>query len=419
MADATDQNTPQTEAEKAYQANLAAARERLLAVEAAMETPRTTPVAPVAPQPTIPVPQPTPAPTPTPAPQPAQPVAPTPPTGFSLSALKNPVQPTSPPAPAPVPTPQPQPVPDVAAMIAAHKSVSPLTSEKPASPPTPAAPKAQNPLQRPEEPAKTPEHLKPIKTPPKQRSMPSRLKPLLSAVIVFFVVLAAFKAPIFYYQLRYLFTSQDSSNQSSDSASAQISTTPMLTIPKIHVSTPIVFEPSIQEANVQKALESGVVHYGNTANPGEVGNSVIFGHSSNDWDKPGNYKFIFVLLEKLGVGDVYTIDYKGVRYEYQIYERRVILATDVGVVAPTAEPTSTLITCWPTGTSQKRLIVRGKQVSPEPKANSNVAQAPTVKQESTILPGSDSNNGVIGTVTTWTENIRSAIKGETIKVNGE
>lgn len=419
MADATDPNIPQTEAEKAYQANLAAARERLLAVEAAMEAPK-------AAQPVIPAPQPpAPAPTPVPAPQPAKPIVPTPPTGFSLSALKNPAPAAAPqpqPVPAPVapPTPQPQPqaptppapAPDVAAMVAAHKSVSPLSAQKP-------APAAQNPLQKPKEPAKTPEHLKPIKTPPKPRSMPSRLKPLISAVIIFFVVLAAFKAPIFYYQLRYLFTNQDSTAQKPDSATAQISTTPMLTIPKIHVSAPIMFEPSIAEANVQKALETGVVHYGNTAKPGEVGNSVLFGHSSNDWDKPGDYKFIFVLLEKLAVGDVYTIDYQGTRYEYQIYEKRAILPTEVSVVAPTSEPTSTLITCWPTGTNQKRLIVRGKQISPEPKTDGAIAQKPTVNTVNNELPGSASNNGVVGTVTTWIENVRSAIKGETIQVNGE
>lgn len=450
MADATDPKTPQSEAEKAYQANLAAARERLAKIEAAMNVPP--PMAqPLPPRPTpAPIPAPTPQPaiptTPPPAPTPAPVPTPTAvqPTGFSLSSLKNPAQPAVPiptpaptpqPAPTPAPTPTPAPVqptpppvaqpatpvPDIAAMIAAHKSVSPLGDEK-AIPPTPAAPtpapKAQNPLTKPPEPAKTPDHLKPVKTTPPPRSMPSRLKPLLSAIIVFAVVLAAFKAPIFYYQLKYLFESPKTS-QTANNSTAQVATTPTLTIPKINVSAPIVFEPSIAEVNVQKALESGVVHYGNTAKPGEVGNSVLFGHSSNDWDKPGGYKFIFVLLEKLAVGDTYTIDYEGTRYEYQIYERKVILATDVGVVAPTSEPTSTLITCWPTGTSQKRLIVRGKQVSPEPKANGNVAQAPTVNQVGSVLPGTDSNNGITGTVTTWIENIRSALKGEPIEVNNQ
>lgn len=423
MADANNPNTPQSEAEKAYQANILAARERLAKIEAAMEATKQPQPAPVP----TPAPTPTPAPAPVqaPVPQPAAPIAPQPapapaapaqPTGFSLSALKNPGQPVAPSITQQIPK---QPAPDVAAIIAAHKSVSPLSdaAATPAGPTqAPPAPIAQNPLTKPSQPAKTPEHLAPVATPTPKRSMPSRLRPLLSAVIVFFVVLAAFKAPIFYYQVRYLFESPKTS-QTTTTVANDVSSTPMLIIPKINVSTPIVFEPSIVEANVQKALESGVVHYGNTANPGETGNAVIFGHSSNDWDKPGDYKFIFVLLEKLAIGDTYSIDYKGIRYEYQIYDRKVILATDVGVVAPTSEPTSTLITCWPTGTSQKRLVVHAKQVSPEPSTSNNVAQVPSLKTVGPVLPGGDSNNGITGTVTTWIENIRSAIKGEVIQVN--
>jgi len=382
MADATDPTIPQSEAEIAYQANLLAARERLLKVEAAMDVPQ-------------PLAQPTPQTIPASTVVPIVPV-----TGFSLSALKNPTGTGTGPAPSVAPPPA-APLPDISAI--------------PAAIPLPA-PKAENPLTKQAESATAPEHLQPVRTPP-PRSMPSRLKPLLSAVIVFFVVLAAFKAPVYYYQLKFLFGSPQTSTQTTP-GSSQIAAAPTLTIPKINVSAPVIFEPSITEANVQKALESGVVHYGNTAKPGEVGNSVIFGHSSNDWDKPGGYKFIFVLIEKLAVGDTYSVDYKGVRYEYQIYERRIIPATEVSVVAPTVEATSTLITCWPTGTTQKRLIVRAKQVSPQPAARRDVAQVPALNQVNTVLPGTDSNNGLTGTVNSWIEDIRAALRGDTIDVSG-
>lgn len=311
---------------------------------------------------------------------------------FSLKDLKNPSAPATSiqntPQP-PIPTPAPEP-----------KPVSPLSDVTV----TPAPPQ---PVPSPEQPTQ------PKSQPPKPRRMPSRLKPLISAVIVFFLVLGAFKAPIFYYQIKYQLANQKSATNITTS---NIARTPTLTIPKINVTAPIIFSPSIDENAIQKSLESGVVHYGNTAKPGQAGNSVIFGHSSNDWDKPGNYKFIFVLLEKLAVGDTFSVDYNNTRYDYQIYERKIILATDVNVLQPTATPTSTLITCWPTGTSQKRLIVRGKQISPVPSATDEIAVNP-VNQASKVLPGADSNNGVIGTVTTWIENIRSALKGETIQVN--
>lgn len=389
MADMTDSNNPLSEAEQAHQAALAAARERLARIEAAMDAAQH----PVVPQ--VPTPPPV-------TPSPAQP------TGFKLTALKNPTPQASP----VVPTPQPQPEPAPAPTPAPMRTVIPELPKLPD--PVPLTPKGMSPLSDGLTPPAPPQPAAP-KPKPAERPLPSRIKPLISAVIVFFVVLGAFKAPIFYYQLKYLFSSENTAKQTDDNPS-QVATAPTLTIPKINVTTPVVFEPSIVEAQVQKALESGVVHYGNTAKPGEVGNTVIFGHSSNDWDRPGDYKFIFVLLEKLNVGDTYSIDYEGQRYEYKIYERSVILPTDVHVVQPTAEPTSTLITCWPVGTTQKRFIVKAKQISPEP-SNDAIASNQEPAKLNTVLPGADSNNGVVGTVTTWIENIRSAIKGEPIEVN--
>ena len=64
--------------------------------------------------------------------------------------------------------------------------------------------------------------------------------------------------------------------------------------------------------------------YSGTANPGENGNAVFFGHSSNDiWEK-GNYKFVFVLLEKLAVGDQYEIHYQSRKYIYTVEQTRVV-----------------------------------------------------------------------------------------------
>lgn len=421
MPDATPPNPHQHEAEKAYQANLAAARERLAQVEAALYS---------APQ--NPAPNPTSAPKPEPTP-PAPPVTATP-ASFSLSDLKNPTTPTAAPIETPVPPIDMPPVtaeptapaqkpavpPDVAAIIANHKSVSPLSDVQASAPPAKTAmpPLSASPLASSVHKIEEPDHLKPVKTPPPPASLPSRLKPILSAVIVFFIVLAAFKAPIYYYQVRYLIDTQNKTSQTAQTAST-ISVVPTLTIPKIGVSAPIIFVPSTDEATVQKGLESGVIHYSNTAKPGQVGNTVIFGHSSNDWDKPGDFKFIFVLLEKLAVNDKFSIDYNGTRYEYQIYNRQVILATDIHVVQPTPDPVATLITCWPTGTSQKRLVVQAKQISPSPSADTKSSAVASNKTNNTVLPGADSNNGIVGTVTTWIENIRSAIRGDVIQVNDQ
>src|SRR5262249_21179842 len=134
-------------------------------------------------------------------------------------------------------------------------------------------------------------------------------------------------------------------------ASAAVSADPTISIPKINVNAPVVYEPSVNEAAVLKALVNGVVHYGTSVTPGQNGNMVIVGHSSNDWWQPGNYKFVFVLLDKLSVGDQFSINYQSHRYVYEVTNVKVVMPTDLSVLTNTPTPTATLITCTPPGTS--------------------------------------------------------------------
>ncbi len=58
---------------------------------------------------------------------------------------------------------------------------------------------------------------------------------------------------------------------------------PEVIIPKINVEIPVVYDVNtINEESVDQALEQGVVHYADTAVPGQNGNVVIVGHSSNN-----------------------------------------------------------------------------------------------------------------------------------------
>jgi sortase A len=142
-------------------------------------------------------------------------------------------------------------------------------------------------------------------------------------------------------------------------------------IPKINVQIPVIYDQnSIDENAIQNSLENGVVHYSTTSSPGEQGNTVIFGHSSNNILNKGKYKFAFVLLNRLQVGDTFTLTKDGKRYVYRVYERKIVKPSDVSVLGPTDKPaTATLITCDPPGTSINRLVVIGEQISPNPSAN--------------------------------------------------
>lgn len=157
-----------------------------------------------------------------------------------------------------------------------------------------------------------------------------------------------------------------------NTASAPLSTTPEVIIPKINVEIPVDYsQTTTDESAIENALDTGVVHYPTTVMPGQAGNAAFFGHSSNNIFNPGKYKFAFVLLHKLVEGDTFYLTYNGKNYAYQVISRQVVDPSDVGVLGPvTGETaTATLITCDPPGTSLHRLVVVGRQISPDPSGN--------------------------------------------------
>jgi sortase A len=156
-----------------------------------------------------------------------------------------------------------------------------------------------------------------------------------------------------------------------DPATTAVGSAPTILIPKINAELPVVYdEPSVSEANVQKALERGVLHYATTPGPGELGNGVIFGHSSNNILNKGQYKFAFVLLHRLEIGDTFMIQKDGKRFVYRVFDKKVVKPTEVSVLGKSTKPAVfTLITCDPPGTSLNRLVVVGEQISPDPATN--------------------------------------------------
>lgn len=160
-------------------------------------------------------------------------------------------------------------------------------------------------------------------------------------------------------------------------------------IPKINVEAPVVFdEPSIEDDAVQKALERGVVHYGITPNPGENGNSVIFGHSSSNILNSGEYKFAFLLLKSLEKDDTFYVQKDGKRYVYKVYNKFITSPDDVSVLDPPKDrkAISTLITCDPPGFSTNRLIIQAEQIFPDPAKNAKSSVNTTKELAPNQLP---------------------------------
>ena len=187
-------------------------------------------------------------------------------------------------------------------------------------------------------------------------------------------------------------------------ANVQVSADPKLIIPKINVNVPAVYGVGYDHNSQMKAMEKGVAHFaipGANAVPGQVGNTVLSGHSSNDLFDPGDYKFIFAQLDKLQTGDTIYINYNSVRYTYTITKKEVVLPTQVDKLTyATDKPMLTLITCTPLGTAEKRLLVTAEQVAPDP-AKATAANAPAAG-------GSSSDAVMTGTAPTLLERLFGA-----------
>lgn len=145
---------------------------------------------------------------------------------------------------------------------------------------------------------------------------------------------------------------------------------PRLIIPKINVDVPAIYNVPNDYDHLMAAMQKGVAHFaipGADSVPGQLGNTVFSGHSSNDLFEPGDYKFIFAQLDKLQKGDTIFANYQGTRYTYTVTKKQVVKPTNVqALLGYDKKPYLTLITCTPLGTARDRLLVTAEQVSPDP-----------------------------------------------------
>ncbi len=119
-----------------------------------------------------------------------------------------------------------------------------------------------------------------------------------------------------------------------------------LVIPAIGLDTPVK-EVTIENGVWQVAEYAAGYHRG-TARPGTIGNTVISGHK-------GLYGGVFARLEELSPGDEVLL-YAGPHlYRYVVEEKKSVWPHQVEVMAQTARPILTLITC--TAYDTQRLIV--------------------------------------------------------------
>lgn len=142
------------------------------------------------------------------------------------------------------------------------------------------------------------------------------------------------------------------------------STTPQVSTNKAFISyTLSIAKLGIDHAVVRNDhtdLKQSLIQYAGTALPGDLGNTVIFGHSVlPQFFNPKNYLTIFSTLHTLRPGDTIEVAADGATYTYKIAEMYEAAPDDLSPLAQVYDGRYlTLITCTPPGTYLRRLIIR-------------------------------------------------------------
>ena len=132
-----------------------------------------------------------------------------------------------------------------------------------------------------------------------------------------------------------------------------------LIIGKLDIKVPIVLDVDGSDRNLyNQKLEGGVAQMMGTAKSGSDGNIIIFGHSSADWRYKGQYGEIFSTLNNLELGDQILIaDDSGREDRYSVIEKKIVMPDEVDILDQSFDNYLTLLTCWPVGSNDKRLVI--------------------------------------------------------------
>lgn len=131
-------------------------------------------------------------------------------------------------------------------------------------------------------------------------------------------------------------------------------------IPKILARSKILANVSpLDQKEYMRALSQGVAHATGSSFPGMPGATYLFAHST---DAPWNirqYNAVFYLLRELDKGDEIYVFFLDKLYRYKVTQKIVTKPQDVSWLTDAHKGPQRLVlqSCWPPGTTLKRLIV--------------------------------------------------------------
>jgi sortase A len=124
----------------------------------------------------------------------------------------------------------------------------------------------------------------------------------------------------------------------------------LLEIPRLGISTPVL------PGDDTRTLDIAVGHLPDTPKPWEDGNSAFAAHRDG----------LFRPLRNIRVGDEVRVRTLKGEFTYRVREIKIVLPTDLSVLAPGDGPRLTLITCYPfnlVGNAPKRFIVHADRLA--------------------------------------------------------
>jgi sortase A len=138
-------------------------------------------------------------------------------------------------------------------------------------------------------------------------------------------------------------------------ASALVAGDPLIgvvAIPDVGLEVPLYSDASELNLNRGAGLIPGMARLGDKGNVG------IAGHRDG----------YFRLLRNVKVGEIIQVRTAAARYFYQVAALNIVAPTDARLLAPTALPAVTLVTCYPfyfVGNAPQRFVVRGVLIRTE------------------------------------------------------
>ena len=137
-----------------------------------------------------------------------------------------------------------------------------------------------------------------------------------------------------------------------------------LIIPKIGASSAVIANVDPNNAReYQSALSKGVAHAFGSALPNENGNVFLFAHSAGNFLQASKYNAVFYLLNKLEAEDQIFLYYQNHKYEYKVTQKSIVTPQEsTSLLAGSGKNTLVLMTCWPPGTTYKRVLVYAQKV---------------------------------------------------------